>query len=183
MTAHYSPLTPVERLLDGIDRVVKALLSVCAFSIFLVVLAQVLMRYVFSAPLYWAEELAKYLMIYATCIGAASAYRFYGHPRLMIVTSIFKGPGRVWYDLLTRVPVVIFFAYLLPVSWKYAQANEWMSTPGMQVSFFWPFAAIPIGAALVLLYLALDTLNILIWRRSWLLGLETLSAEEELVTP
>ncbi|SDJ39204.1 TRAP transporter small permease [Salipiger marinus] len=163
------PRSPVEHVLDLLDRLARGVLSLMILGIFGILLAQVLMRYVFSAPLYWAEELAKYLMVYVTSIGAAVAYRHYGHPRLMIVLGQLGPRAALWYDLVLRIPVAVFFVYFAHTGWTYAWANEWMTTPGLNVSFFWPFLAIPVGAGLVLAYLAFDTLNILIYRRSWLM--------------
>lgn len=161
--------TVIERLLEGIDVLLRLVLSGMVFGIFAVLFAQVMCRYVFSLPLYWSEELAKYLMVYVTTIGAAVAYRNYAHPHLMIVTAMLTGSWLKWYDLVLRIPILIFFSVFAYVGWHYAVSNEWMTTPGMQISFFWPFFAVPLGAAAVLVYLVLDTANILIYGRSWLL--------------
>ena len=155
--------TVVERLLDGLDIALRLVLALMVFGIFGVLFAQVLCRYVFSLPLYWSEELAKYLMIYVTTIGAAVAYRNYAHP------SALSGSRLRVYDLILRIPVFIFFCVFAYVGWRYAVSNEWMTTPGLQISFFWPFFAVPLGAVCVLCYLVLDTANILVWGRSWLM--------------
>ena len=159
----------IERTLDALNLVLNTFLAVLVFGIFAVLLMQVCMRYFLSMPLYWAEEAAKYLMIYVTSVGAATAYRHYAHPRLMIIIAMIPRRAAIWYDFVLRLPVFVFFAYFMYIGWGYANANEWMMTPGLQISFFWPFLAIPLGASFVLIYLILDTIDILVYHRSWIL--------------
>ena len=169
-----NPPNKIERTLDAVNLVLNSFLAVLVFGIFIVLLLQVCMRYFLSVPLYWAEEAAKYLMIYVTSVGAATAYRHYAHPRLMIVISMIPRKKAIWYDLLLRIPVAIFFVYFMYIGWGYANANEWMTTPGLQISFFWPFLAIPLGAFFVLIYMVLDAIDILFYHRSWILEPEFL---------
>lgn len=169
-----NPPNKIERTLDAVNIILNAFLAVLVFSIFSVLLLQVCMRYFLAMPLYWAEEAAKYLMIYVTSVGAATAYRHYAHPRLMIVISMIPRKQAMWYDFVLRLPVAVFFVYLIYVGWGYANANEWMTTPGLQISFFWPFFAIPLGACFVMLYLILDAIDILFYHRSWILEPEFL---------
>ncbi|WP_138471727.1 TRAP transporter small permease [Poseidonocella sp. HB161398] len=161
----------LERCLIRFCQVLDYLMSALIFAIFAILLLQVLSRYVFNLPLYWVEELAKYMMIYVTMIGAAIAYHREGHPRLTILYHRFGEPGRLWYELALRVPVAVLLGVLVKVGYGYAESNSWITSPGLQVSFYWPFMGIPIGAACVLVVLALDSLDILFHRRSWLMGL------------
>ncbi|WP_319569179.1 TRAP transporter small permease [Cohaesibacter marisflavi] len=174
-----TPTNKIEKTLDAVNMVLNAFLALLVFGIFFVLLLQVCMRYFLAMPLYWAEEAAKYLMIYVTSVGAATAYRHYAHPRLMIVIAMIPRKTAIWYDFFLRLPVAIFFVYLIYIGWGYALANEWMMTPGLQISFFWPFLAIPFGACFVLLYLILDSINILFFHRSWILEPEFLVSDDD----
>lgn len=160
----------LERVLIRFNLFLEYLLSGLVYGIFAILLLQVLYRYVLNFPLYWVEELAKYMMIYITMIGAAIAYRNEGHPRLTILYHRFSQPGLLWYELSLRVPVAIFLIVLIKVGYGYAGSNSWITSPGLQISFFWPFMGIPIGASCVLIVLLLDSLDILLYRRSWLMG-------------
>lgn len=170
----------IETVLVLLCKVLTYLLSALAYGIFAVLFAQVLYRYVFSLPLYWVEELAKYLMIYVTTIGAAVAFRKEGHPRLQILYQAIGTPGRLWYELALRVPMALFLGMLVTVGYGYAQTNAWIMSPGLQISFFWPFMAIPIGAGICLVVLALDSLDILLYRRSWLMNVGVPDAQSDM---
>lgn len=159
----------LERIMVYFSKALDYFLSALVFGIFAILFLQVLYRYVFSFPLYWVEELAKYMMIYVTMIGAAIAYRREGHPRLTMIYHAIGTPGVMWYELVLRIPVALFLAVLIHIGLGYAEENSWITSPGLQVSFFWPFMSIPIGAGCVLFLLALDSLDILLFRRSWLM--------------
>lgn len=174
-----SEFDPMSRL-DGFNLIEKALiigywvldkvLSIMLLTIFALLFAQVLFRYVFSMPIYWIEESVLYLMAYTTMIGCASAYRRYLHPQLVIVYDRFKLPALFWYELLLRVPVMALMFVFTWHGYRYALANEWMKTSGLEISFFWPFFAVPLGGGITLLALLLDSLDIILHRRSWLMN-------------
>lgn len=162
-------LNGLERIMVCFSQILNYLLSALVFGIFSILLLQVLYRYVFSLPLYWVEELAKYMMIYITMVGAAIAYRKEGHPRLSMIYHAIGRPGVIWYELVLRIPVAVFLIVLITVGLGYAETNSWIKSPGLQISFYWPFMSIPIGASCVLFLLVLDSIDILLFRRSWLM--------------
>lgn len=51
------------------------------------VLVQIVGRYVFAQPPFWTEELARYAMIWAGCLGATVAFRRGFDPRLVDLTT------------------------------------------------------------------------------------------------
>lgn len=66
-----------------------ATLSVMSILIF----TQVILRYIFFKSLFWAEELAMYLMIWVICIGASLATRRKQHLLIDALVRVF--PGRM----------------------------------------------------------------------------------------
>ena len=48
----------------------------------ILVFSQVVMRYVFQSSLYWSEELARYLFVWQTWLGASLAVREASHIRI-----------------------------------------------------------------------------------------------------
>ena len=59
------------RVKEGVLKVSKVLLATAMGVMAAVVVLQVLTRYVLKIPLFWTEELARYLMIWAGFLGAA----------------------------------------------------------------------------------------------------------------
>ena len=67
------------KFLDGIEKIEKLFLAVTVAIKIIVIIYQVILRYVFSASNAWSEELARYLFIYDVMVAAAIATRRYSH--------------------------------------------------------------------------------------------------------
>ena len=59
---------------------------------FFVLLAQVIMRYVFNSPLTWSEETARFIFVYVSFVGISFAYRQKAHIRMEAVVKLLP-PG------------------------------------------------------------------------------------------
>ena len=57
------------KFLDGIEKIEKLFLAVTVAIMIIVIIYQVILRYVFSASNAWSEELARYLFIYDVISG------------------------------------------------------------------------------------------------------------------
>ena len=67
--------------------------AVCILTTVLLVVmsAQVLWRYVFNDPIYWSEELARYLFVWLTFLAASMAFRDHKHMAVDLIQP-FLGP-------------------------------------------------------------------------------------------
>lgn len=70
----------IERISAAINRWIESLLFVLGFSMALIVANQVFFRYVLNQSLFWSEELARFLLVWLTFLGATAAYRRKAHP-------------------------------------------------------------------------------------------------------
>lgn len=65
---------PRLRLLDSVDRLVRVLACLGVLVMLASAVAQVVLRYVLSAPPSWTEELARYAMVWGGLLGATSTF-------------------------------------------------------------------------------------------------------------
>jgi tripartite ATP-independent transporter DctM subunit len=116
----------------------------------LVLLAGVIMRFVFNSPLAWADELASILFLWLANLGAAVALRRGTHMRTTALVSRGSPRARAWADALAiAVPCLLLVLLIEPMA-EYA-ADEWVvQTPALS----WPntvrAAAVPVGSALMI---------------------------------
>src|SRR5678816_1188047 len=81
----------VSSLLRLVERIIDAA-AIAAFSgIFLCVIAQVVLRYLFNNPLTWSEELARYLFIWCAFLGWLVASRRHSHLAMTFVVDRLPG--------------------------------------------------------------------------------------------
>lgn len=119
------------------------------------VIANVISRYVFLHSFTWVEELSRYLMIWAAFLGAGVALRVGGHIAVDSLQEALPATGARW---LRGLIVSIVGACLLVLIWlgiEYAQFGWEQETPVLGWSFGLIYLAIPAGAALMLVHLAL----------------------------
>lgn len=120
-----------------------------------IVFANVSMRYLANASIPWADEAARYLMIWMTFLGAGLVLRQGGH---VAITNLRDAmPGRVQMGLraVLVVGLMAFFAWMVWVGWDYAQRARFQRSPALRLSFAHVYAVIPVGFALMMVHLAL----------------------------
>ena len=60
---------------------------------YLLLFVNVVLRYVFLLPIYWAEELVRYLMVWMIFIGASQVTLWGGHVAVDIVPRVLSKKG------------------------------------------------------------------------------------------
>ncbi|GAB5468435.1 MAG: TRAP transporter small permease [Rhodospirillales bacterium] len=116
-----------------------------------VMILQVVLRFGFNEALPWPEEASRYAMIWVVMLFAGILIKdeelisvdFFDHfwpKRVIVLRNI------VYRALLFGLLVV-----LLVEGWDQALAAWRRTTAVTQISWFWPYVAIPIGAGLMLL--------------------------------
>lgn len=102
-------------LKKAIDRIVDAV-AVGALSVLvLVVIAQVISRYVVGRPFTWSEELARYMLVWIVYLFAAVAFRLSRHMGIdffvLILPDRLRGIVRISGDLLIFGFLVVVLRY------------------------------------------------------------------------
>lgn len=135
------------------DRVATLVTAITLTLALVVMGAQVVFRYALNDSLYWAEELARYALVWSSMIGAAVAYRHGSH---VAVTDVVKRlPARVQRQVVRVVHALVFAfgAFLLWQGWMLTMRNfarHQLST-SLEIEIAWIYLSIPIGGALLML--------------------------------
>jgi C4-dicarboxylate transporter DctQ subunit len=135
-----------DRLLGRLEAV---LLAAMVAAITAVTFAQVVTRYVTADPIIWSEEVARYLFVWITLIGAAAAVRLHAHFGLDILRR-YAPPLRTPLGALTMLVVAGFLGLLLYTGIAETRQAALQISPALQVRMHWAYLALPIGAGLAL---------------------------------
>ena len=128
-----------------------------AFSVMAVVLTlQIFMRYVVNMPLVWSEELARYLFVWVTFIGAGYGVRQKIHISMEVLYIRLPRKLKLAITLATNVLSILAFAYLVPWGLEVLKDQASIKSSAMQISMSLVFAAAPIGCFFVCLRLLGD---------------------------
>jgi TRAP-type C4-dicarboxylate transport system permease small subunit len=119
----------------------------------LIVFLQVVYRYVLIQPLHWSEELARYLFIWLSILGAALGLQKRGHFGLDFFYRMLPGRRRRFLQFLIHLLVGGVILVILIQGIKLVQATILQKSPAMEISMGWAYACLPIGAGLMLIHL------------------------------
>ncbi|MBY5989880.1 TRAP transporter small permease [Roseovarius atlanticus] len=121
----------------------------------LIVGANIFLRYFTAQSLPWADEAARYLMIWLTFTGAGLILRIGGHVAITNLQDKLPAIGQKLLRTLIVLILLTFFAYMVHVGWQYAQRMQFQVTPALRLPFLYVYAAMPVGFALLIVHLLL----------------------------
>jgi TRAP-type C4-dicarboxylate transport system permease small subunit len=141
--------------LDWLRLAVEAV-TVTLFSTYCaIVLAQVFFRYVLNDSLIWSEETVRFEQFWVTMLATGlCAYRR-AHIRLEGFEAIVPRRYRRSVELFGDVVTIGCCGFLFWYGVKLVLASEETFSPAMQIPMAWPYAAMPVGAALTILWTVL----------------------------
>ncbi|MBL1378428.1 TRAP transporter small permease [Zobellella iuensis] len=112
------------KTLDGLlGKLEYALLVLLTAALTLILSAQVILRYFFSSPLFWAEEVSVQILISATFIGVS--YLLFSN-KLVRVDFILENLGKPWGAWLNKGLQLLSMLVLLVLCYY---ATEWILRP------------------------------------------------------
>ena len=141
------------RALDAHFEEFVAGFGLCVMSV--LVFAQVVMRYVFHAPMSWSDEIAVYCMLWSVYLSASWAVRERAHIRVMNLIPLFPPRIALW---LTYLSDFIWFVFALFIAWQGVLLDKslWERSyvsPVLGIDQKWPYLVIAVGFFLMVLRL------------------------------
>lgn len=139
------------RLNDGLLWLCKYALIAVVAILALILTAAVFWRYALNNAIPWSEELAKYLMVWLTFLGAPIALRHGSHINIDLLQQLMPPRGQQLFHLLIHLLVVATMAIVFWYGISFAQLGARQVASSFRFSMLWMYVAVPIGAALVAL--------------------------------
>jgi TRAP-type C4-dicarboxylate transport system permease small subunit len=149
--------TILKRINKIADKFAKFIVSLSFGTMTLLIFMQVIFRYVFKESLSWSEELARYLFIWLTFIGASIATREKSHINVAMFVNNLKSPKmKKTFIVLANLLSMFFLGVLVYYGFniasqilKFKQVSA--SMPFLYVGFV--YFAVPIGSLIMFLNL------------------------------
>ena len=138
------------RLYDGLGLLGGVVLAAMALAVFV----QVLLRYVFTYALDGLDEVPRYLFVWLVMIGAAAAMHRGEHTALDYFRQRLAPRGRALAVIVTNGVGMLLFLSLIKTSFVLVPNSNLQSSAGLGLPLGYVYAAVPVGAALILLPMA-----------------------------
>ena len=154
---HYATLAA-----RGLARITEIAATILLIVVTALNLTQVGGRYLFNTGFPWTEEAMRYLMIWLMMLGSVACIFRLEHMGIEALDSLFdeRHAQKVRSALYTIA--AIFCLFVLVYGWPLALRNAAQLAPASRIPMIYPYMALPVGAFLMLVQIAL----------SWLSGFE-----------
>lgn len=146
-----------DRLLAWLELTfIGGMLAFCAVLLFV----NVVLRYVFLAPLGWAEEVAIYAMVWIVFVGGSAVMRTGGHIAVDLLPLALSAQQRRYLQAVALTLAFCFFAVFCYYSLQHTLRTRALGqvTPVLLAPMWLAYLAMPVGSLLM----AIRTLQLLV---------------------
>lgn len=113
---------------------------------------QVIFRVFFTA-LSWTEEITCFLLVYATLVGTAVAFKRGAHIAVTFLVERLPAAGRKTFVVLVQFLGVAFFGVMAVYGALLVSTESLQTSPALQIPMSWVYAIFPVMGAVVIIHL------------------------------
>lgn len=129
----------------------EVIVIICFVAIVLATFFGVVSRYILEYSLPWADEIARYGLVWLVYVGMVSSLVRGQHVCVELLLNRYQGKLRIWMMNLIDLAGMVLFGALLYGGILLMDMASTQITPALGISKSWVYAAVPIGAALMLI--------------------------------
>jgi TRAP-type C4-dicarboxylate transport system permease small subunit len=127
------------------------------------VFVQIVMRYVFHSSLSWSEEIARYIFLWLSWIGASYAVKERAHFRVEMLANVLKGRARKIFELAV---LFVWFLFSFFLTWYGTALVMFLMDTGqvstaIQLPMSLTYASVPVGCGLMSIRLIVEIWKII----------------------
>jgi len=142
----------LERLSRTINHWIEYSLFGFGFTMAIIVAVQVFFRYVLNQSLFWSEELARFLLVWLTFLGASVAYYRKANPGIDILYSRMSHSIRKASAMLTHIASIMLFCVMIFYGCQFAYFVRLQISPALQLPKWIILSIIPISGLILLVH-------------------------------
>ena len=122
------------------------------FTMTLVVAVQVLCRYAFNYSLFWSEELARYLLVWLSFLGASVAYRRKAHPGIDMLQTKMPDVLRKFSIITVHLASLSLFFVMIFSGCRFAYFVRLQISPALYLPKWIVFGIVPISGLILMIH-------------------------------
>nr|WP_321457949.1 TRAP transporter small permease [uncultured Cohaesibacter sp.] len=141
----------LRRLVDAIFKVLSGFAILLFTVLFVVVMTQIILRYIFNSPLVWSDEFAQYAFIWLCFIGWLMASRNNQHIVITTVIGRLSEQGQKVMLFFIEIASTVFSCVMLYEGYAITMRNVTVSTASLFFPFAVVYAIVPVFAVIAIL--------------------------------
>jgi len=145
-------MSVLDKLSFTINSWIEYLLFGLGFSMTVVVAVQVFFRYVLNQSLFWSEELARYLLVWLSFLGASVAYRRKVHPGIDVLQAKMPAALQKISTSIVHLASLTLFAVMIFFGYRFAYFVRLQISPALYLPKWIIFSIIPISGCILMIH-------------------------------
>jgi len=139
-----------KKFCDGIDKVCIAVTVAMIAAMVAVTIAQIICREYFTA-LQWSEEVCRYLLVWATFLGASCVYKEGSHITITFLQEKFSPEKQKYIRVLVHIICIVAFIAVVYFGVKFSLKQKQLA-PSLRIPMKYMYFSVPIGFGLMALH-------------------------------
>jgi TRAP-type C4-dicarboxylate transport system permease small subunit len=144
--------SPLDRLSRTINATIEKSLFVIGFSMATLVAVQVFFRYVLNHSLFWSEELARFLLVWLTFLGASVAYHRRAHPGIDSFSLLLPVRLKKTAVICVHLASIGLFSVMIVYGCQFAYFVRLQISPALYLPKWIIFCIVPFSGGILLLH-------------------------------
>jgi TRAP-type C4-dicarboxylate transport system permease small subunit len=146
------PKSGLERLSGALNRTIEHLLFGLGALMTAVVALQVFFRYGLNQSLFWSEELARYLLVWLSLLGASVAYYRRMHVGIDIVFKRIPPPLQKIAEAAAHLAALVLFGVMIVYGCQFGYFVRAQISPALNLPKWCLFVVVPVSGAIMAFY-------------------------------
>ncbi|MBI5581112.1 MAG: TRAP transporter small permease [Deltaproteobacteria bacterium] len=143
------------RFLDALsDWIAKISIRLGCFFLFvmaIVLFLQVILRYLFNSGITASDEIAKYSTIWAVCLAGNVLIKESALIKVDFLDHLWPEKFIKMRDFTYQVLIIVLLFFLVIEGWKLAVEGLNSRITSLDLAWFWPYLAVPVGTFLMII--------------------------------
>ena len=145
-------MSSLVKLSRAVNQWIEYVLFGLGLSMSIIVAVQVFCRYVLNHSLFWSEELARYLLVWLTFLGASVAYYRSVHPGIDVIYARMPDTIRKVAAVTVHLLSITLFLVMIIFGIKFAYFIRHQISPALYLPKWLVFAIIPLSGTVLMLH-------------------------------
>lgn len=125
------------------DKASEVMLFIAMVGMVISVFCQVLFRYVLQLPLFWTEEAARFLMVFAVFVGCSMGIRRDSHLGFTFLRDHCPKPIQLVMKIIANLGVLALNIYIIAYGMQVVLRNTYQISPALQLPMWVIYAILP----------------------------------------
>lgn len=143
----------MKKILDGIDKTLRTVLSVMIAVFTAVILISIFFRYVLNNSLVWSEQVCRYIYVWMVMLAMPVVYRAKANVAFDMLYKKCSPQLKRGIEFVTDILIGFFAGFLALQGWNYTILKGGTIITGINLPQGWMYISQPIGGVIMIFFI------------------------------